>query len=147
MRERCERDEIERSFFQQPHAVETSKNIVAAVAYSNVVHCRKFTYLLPLLCPCMFTRTSSTISNTKAKLGKKLNKILKLNINIIPFFQRSVCPAICAPSTQTTRGRKAGAYTILQKTSSCCLKRLVGAKSAIHRYLKRSVRMPRLCMP
>jgi hypothetical protein len=113
MRERCERDEIERSFFQQPHAVETSKNIVAAVAYSNVVHCRKFTYLLPLLCPCMFTRTSSTISNTKAKLGKKLNKILKLNINIIPFFQRSVCPAICAPSTQTTRGRKAGAYTIL----------------------------------
>ena len=82
MRERCERDEIERSFFQQPHAVETSKNIVAAVAYSNVVHCRKFTYLLPLLCPCMFTRTSSAISNTKAKLGKKLNKILKLNINI-----------------------------------------------------------------
>ena len=36
MRERCERDEIERSFFQQPHTVvdsiETSKNIVPAVA-------------------------------------------------------------------------------------------------------------------
>jgi len=60
MRERCERDEIERSFFQQPHTVRSRqyRNVEEhrpRCGLINMVHCTKVTYLLPLLCPRTFT--------------------------------------------------------------------------------------------